>query len=190
MIRPSRLSHVIGFDDFPFARDHRGDIQIVGTVYAGAKLEGILSGKVRRDGANSTRVIAGLVQGSKFYDHVQLILLQGIALGGFNVIDIHRLSQDLQRPVLVVSRRKPDLQKIEHALLNRVPGGKRKWQLIQQAGPMEAVAGVHVQRAGLTLEQAEQVVQRFATSSNLPEPLRAAHLIAGGIATGESRARP
>ncbi|GGJ29087.1 endonuclease dU [Deinococcus roseus] len=189
-MRDSKLSHTIGFDDFPFLRSHRGDIQIVGTVYAGLKLEGILSAKIRRDGANSTRVIAQLVKNSKFYQHTQLIMLQGIALGGFNVIDIHQLSAALDRPVLVVSRRKPNLEKIEDALLNRVPGGKRKWSLIQKAGPMEHVAGVYVQRAGLTLEQAGQVIQRFASGSNIPEPLRAAHLIAGGVATGESRARP
>ncbi|GEM46793.1 endonuclease dU [Deinococcus cellulosilyticus] len=189
-MRESKLSHAIGFDDFPFERSHRGDIPIVGTVYAGQKLEGILSAKIRRDGVNSTRVIANLVLNSKFYDHTQLILLQGIALGGFNVMDIHELSALLDRPVLVVSRRKPNMEKIKDALLNRVPGGKRKWHLIQKAGEMEAASGVYVQRAGLTLEQAEQVIQRFAICSNIPEPLRAAHLIAGGMATGQSRARP
>ena len=188
-MRESRLSHVIGFDDFPFERSHRGNIQIVGTVYAGPKLEGILSASIRRDGVNSTRVIAELVRGSKFDEHTQLIMLQGIALGGFNVIDIHQLSAKLDRPVLVVSRRKPNMENIKDALLNRVPGGKRKWHLIQKAGEMEQVSGVYVQRAGLTLDQAGQVIARFATSSNIPEPLRAAHLIAGGVTTGQSRGR-
>ncbi|MFN7088062.1 MAG: DUF99 family protein, partial [Burkholderiales bacterium] len=54
----SRLSHVIGFDDAPFARSHRGDVMIVGVVYAGIRPDGVLSSKVRRDGANATRVIA------------------------------------------------------------------------------------------------------------------------------------
>lgn len=189
-MRESRFSHAIGFDDFPFDPAHRGDIPIVGTVYAGQVLQGVLSARVRRDGTNSTRVLTQLVQQSKFHEHTQLIFLQGIALGGFNVIDIHRLSADLERPVLVVSRRKPNMDRIRDALLTRVPGGARKWKLIEQAGEMEAVAGVHVQRSGLTLEQAEQVVRKFAFSSNIPEPLRAAHLIAGGVARGQSRARP
>ncbi len=79
---------------------------------------------------------------------------------------------------------------MREALLTRVRGGARKWSLIERLGPMEPVAGLFVQRVGLTLEQAEAVVRDFAVHSNLPEPLRTAHLIAGGIATGQSRGRP
>ena len=49
-----RISHVIGFDGAAFARTHRGDVLIVGAVFAGTRLEGVLSGKVRRDGVNAT----------------------------------------------------------------------------------------------------------------------------------------
>ncbi len=55
---------------------------------------------------------------------------------------------------------------------------------------MEPVAGVYVQRAGLSEAEAEKAIEKLAVHGNLPEPLRTAHLIAGGIATGESRGRP
>ena len=48
-----RFSNVVGFDDAPFARSHRGDVKVVGAVYAGLRLDGILVGRVRRDGANA-----------------------------------------------------------------------------------------------------------------------------------------
>jgi hypothetical protein len=38
-------------------------------------------------------------------------------------------------------------------------------------------------------DDARSLVERFAPNGRLPEPLRAAHLIAGGIASGESRHR-
>lgn len=185
----SRLSHVIGFDDAPFARSHRGDVTVIGAVYAGARLEGVLAGRVRRDGANSTRVLVELVRRSRFHAHVQAILLQGIAFAGFNVVDIHALNAALGVPVLVVARRRPDLAAIRRALLTRVPGGARKWRLIERAGPMEPLAGVFVQRAGLSVERAAELVRRLAANGKLPEPLRTAHLIAGGVTTGESRHR-
>ncbi len=188
-MKTAGFSHVIGFDDFPFERGRRGHVKIVGAVYAGLRLEGVLSAQVWRDGRNSTHVLTRLVQHSKFYPSLQLIMLQGIALGGFNVVDIQALSQNLGLPVLVVSRRKPDLKAIQ-AALGKVPGGQQKWELIQKAGAIEHLAGVYVQRCGLTSREAEQAIQRFAVNSNIPEPLRAAHLIAGGIATGQSRARP
>jgi len=184
-----RISHVIGFDDAPFARAHRGDVRVIGAVYAGTRLEGVLSGRLRRDGRNSTRVLIDLVRRSRFRAHVQAILLQGIAFAGFNVVDIRVLHAALGVPVIVVARKAPDMTAIRRALLQRVPGGRRKLQLIEQAGPMQAVAGVYVQRAGTTLEKVGELIRRLALNSKLPEPLRTAHLIAGGIATGESRHR-
>lgn len=184
-----RISHVIGFDDAPFAREHRGDVLIVGAVYAGARLEGVLSGRVRRDGVNSTPVLIGLVSRSRFRAHVQAILCQGIAFAGFNVIDLHAVHAALGIPVLAVARKRPDYAAIRRALLTRVPGGRRKWALIERLGPMQAIAGVYVQCVGLSLAEAGELVRRFAHHGVLPEPLRTAHLIAGGIVTGESRHR-
>ncbi|MFT3768339.1 MAG: DUF99 family protein [Minicystis sp.] len=184
-----RFSHVIGFDDGPFAREHRGRVLVVGTAYAGLRLEGILSTRVVRDGANATRAIAEVVAGSRFAHHTRLVMFQGIALAGFNVIDIHGLHEALRIPVLVVARRPPSLPAIRDALLGRVRGGARKWALIEKAGPMEPVDRVMVQRAGISLEEAASVLARTCVNGLIPEPLRVAHLIAGGVTTGHSRGR-
>jgi endonuclease V-like protein UPF0215 family len=185
-----RISHVIGFDDAPFSREHRGDVLLVGAVYAGGRLEGVLSGKVRRDGANATATIVRLVSESRFREHLQAVLLQGITFAGFNVVDLQAVHRTLQVPVIVVSRRLPDLVAIKSALLQHVRGGQRKWRLIEQAGPMQRAGAVYVQRAGISLPDTELLIERFALHGSLPEPLRTAHLVAGGIAMGESRHRP
>lgn len=184
------ISHVIGFDDGPFAPAHRGDVHVVGVVYSGLRLEGVLSGRVRRDGVNATRVLVEMVRRSRFAPQLQLVLLQGIAFAGFNVVDLRMLHRVLGLPVLAVVRRRPDLAAVRRALLGRVAGGARKWALVEGAGPVEPVARVFVQRAGIDLEAAASVVRRFAVHGHLPEPLRVAHLIAGGLTTGESRHRP
>ena len=188
-MRHRAFSHVVGFDDAPFAREHRGDVAVVGAVYAGLRIEGVLVGQVRRDGANSTAVLAGLVTESKFHRQLQLILLQGIAVAGFNVVDVEALHRRTGLPVLAVARRAPRFARIRSALLARVRGGARKWALIEKLGPMEKVGGVHVQRVGLSLAEAEAVVRSLAVHGTVPEPLRAAHLIAGALATGQSRGR-
>jgi hypothetical protein len=41
------FTHVIGFDGAPFGKAHRGDVLIVGAVYATQTLVGVISGKVR-----------------------------------------------------------------------------------------------------------------------------------------------
>lgn len=181
-----RLSNVIGIDDGPFPRSHRGDVPIVGAVYARSRLDGVVIGEVRRDGVNSTRKVAALIESSPFAEHVQAVLVGGIALAGFNVIDLEALHERLDKPVLAVARKQPNLKAIERALRQRVPGGLRKWRLIQKAGPMEPVEGLWVQRAGLTLAQAAGLVRRHRAHGNLPEPLRVAHLLAGAVVRGVS----
>lgn len=188
-MRPRKLSHVVGFDDAPFERAHRGDVPVVGAVFAGARFEGILSGRVRRDGANAAAVLARMVNGSRFAQHLQLIMLQGVALAGFNVVDVFLLNRRTGLPVLVVARVEPDYGAIRKALEERVRGGARKWGLIERLGPMERCGRVWVQRVALTLAEAEGIVERLAIHSVVPEPLRVAHAVAGGIARGESRGR-
>ncbi len=189
MIRRRRLSNVVGFDDEPFAKHHRGDVQVVGAVFAAERLDGVLVGRVHRDGANATRELIRLVADSKYAQHLQLVMLQGVALAGFNVVDVQELSRQLGLPALVVARHAPDTRAIRRALLKHVANGLDKWTLIQQLGPMEPISHVYVQRVGLSREEAEAVLDRFALNGHVPEPLRIAHLIAGAIGSGQSRGR-
>jgi endonuclease V-like protein UPF0215 family len=186
---PKKISHAIGFDDAPFNHHRRRDVLIIGTVFAGLRMDGVLSAFVRRDGVNSTATLVDLIQNSRFYPQLQAVLLQGIAFAGFNVIDIYQLHRQLGLPVVVVSRVKPNLAKIKSALLEKVQGGRKKWQLIEKAGPMEKMGDVYVQRVGIDKDETIALINRFAINSTIPEPLRAAHLIAGGVELGESKHR-
>jgi len=183
-------SYVVGFDDSPFERSHRGDVPVIGAVFNYRRLEGVIMGKVRRDGANATDNIALSIERSRFARSVQAVLLQGVTFAGFNVVDLPALSERLGLPIVAVSRRKPDLEKIKRALLSSVPGGRRKWRVIERLAPARRHGQVYVQHAGIEWDQATALVGRFAFNSYLPEPLRTAHIVAGALALGESRHRP
>lgn len=184
-----RLSNSIGVDDAPFDRKHRGDVGLVGAVFTRTRLDGAVTGKLRKDGANATEAIARLIEGSPFAGHVQVLLLGGITFGGFNVADINALHERLAIPVLVMTRKRPRFAVIRETLLSKVPGGARKWALIQKAGEMQPCAGLWVQRAGLELDAAAQVIAELTIHGKLPEPIRIAHLLAGAYAEGLSRGR-
>ena len=98
-----RLSNVVGFDDAPFQRDHRGPVKVVGTVFADRRFDGVLIGQITKDGDDAAEKLADILAGSKFLEHVRLIMLQGIAMGGFNVVDPFYLMDNLGLPVLVVA---------------------------------------------------------------------------------------
>ncbi|MBI4510364.1 MAG: DUF99 family protein [Deltaproteobacteria bacterium] len=186
---PTRHWHVVGIDDAPFARDHRGDVLVVGAVYSGPALHGVLSSKVRRDGTNSTQVLAAMIGRSRFAPQLHAVLLEGIALAGFNVVDIHDLSEQLRLPVVVVIKRPPDMTAIRRALLTRVRGGRRKLSLIEKAGQVEQAGSYLIQRAGISMPLAVSLLGSLSSpyvSGRLPEPLRAAHMIGRGIVLGHS----
>lgn len=189
-MRTRRFSNVIGFDDAPFPRGHCGPVKIVGAVFAHHRLDGVLVGEILKDGCDATEQLAGIVESSKFFQHVRLVMLQGITMGGFNVIDVHDLHRRLDLPILVVARRPPNLGAVRRALERHLPGGREKWGLIQAAGAMEPAGGVFIQRVALTQAQAIATLDLWSIHSRVPEPLRCAHLIAGAIATGQSRNRP
>lgn len=197
--------NVIGFDDGPFPREHRGKVLLVGCVCSGTRLDNVVTGYVRRDGADATRVMIELTRSAP---HVQAVMLQGIAVAGFNVVDVHALSETLDLPVIVVARRPPDMKAVERALFStsppgrpRVSGAARKWKLIQQAGDLEPLLPsrraqkrgarpkpqLWVQRANVRMEDVRRLVEDTTLHGNLPEPLRLAHLVAGGLVTGKSR---
>lgn len=181
---------MVGVDDAPFEKDQRDPVPIVGAVFADLRLDGILTGRVERDGCDAADAVAAMVAGSRFRGHVRLVMLQGIAFAGFNVVDVFHLHRILDVPVLVVARRAPDYGAVRRALETRIPGGREKWRIIERLGPMEPCGGVHVQRVGVGREEATDLVRRTAVHSRLPEPLRVAHLVAGAVATGHSRGRP
>jgi len=183
------ITNVIGFDDAPFAWEHRGNVRIFGVVCARTRMDGLVSGLVRRDGRNATERMAELLETSQFRKHVRAVLLQGIAVAGFNVVDVRGLSERLGVPVIVVTRRKPRIANVREALFGHTPGAARKWALIERAGEMEPLENVWVQRVGIERADAAALLRATTLHGNIPEPLRLAHLIAGGSTTGKSRGR-
>ncbi len=178
------IANVIGFDDGPFDREGT-EVPLLGAVYARDRLDGVVTGSCTRDGDDGTHAVAELIRTSRFDDHVQCVMIQGITVGGFNVLDVAGLAATLNRPVVIVVRKQPRFERIRHALHN-VPGGETKWALIEAAGPPQACGDVWIQTAGIELEWAVETVALHTRFGAFPEPLRVAHLLAAAYATGHS----
>ncbi|MBU4493387.1 MAG: DUF99 family protein [Nanoarchaeota archaeon] len=179
---------VLGIDDGPFDKFNDKEVIVVGTVYRGGSfIDGVISTHVNVDGDDSTEKLVEMINKCKFKPQLQVILLDGIAVGGFNVVDVNDLNKKTKIPVIVVMRDYPDFKKIEKALtkLNHA----EKIKLLKKAGKVNQLGEIFVQAIGLTLKQAEEIIDITCTHSLLPEPLRVAHLIAGGVVDGESRGR-
>ncbi len=185
---PGRTLRAVGFDDAPFARGRRGDVGVAGVVCAGTRFEGLVWGRVRQDGWNATDALAALLSGGKFLPQLHLVLLDGIALGGLNVVDLDALATALGRPCVAVMRRAPDLAAMERAI-RRLPRPGRRLALLARAGPIHRQGGFVFQVRGAEPGPTADALARLTDRGAVPEPLRLAHLVGAAIRTGESGRR-
>ncbi len=182
------MLRAIGLDDAPFARGRRGDVGLAGVVCAGTRFEGLVWGRVRQDGWNANDAIVRLLVGGKFLPQLHLVLLDGIALGGFNVVDLETLASRLGRPCAAIMRRPPDLAAVERAI-RRLPRAERRLALMRRAGPVHRIGGFVFQVQGAEPEATANALARLTDRGAVPEPLRLAHLVGSAIRRGESGRR-
>ncbi len=176
---------VLGIDDCPFDKFKDKYTSIVGVLFRGGSFaDGFTHSRILIDGYDSTEKIIDMVKNSHFKHQLRCIFLDGIAMGGFNVIDIKKLYASLHIPVIVVIRRRPDIENIRNVLLRL--GMEAKVRLLDQAPPVHELGRIYVQFLGLSLDQVKELVNLTAVHSFLPEPLRLAHLIAHALVYGES----
>lgn len=183
---------VLAIDDSALISDQ---IMIVGAFFRGGDwLDGVMRSHVTRDGMDSTDIIANMIMSSKHCEQIRVIMLDGVTYAGFNPVDINRVWELTGIPVVAVMRAYPNFRKIEEALLH-LPEPKKRTDIILKAGSITKVQTkpgsnpVYIQCAGIEAQHAAKIVQLTATRSNIPEPLRVAHLIATGIVLGESRGK-
>jgi len=182
-------ARILGLDDGPFDKFKDKDVLVVGTFFrGGSSLDGVLSTRVDIDGEDAADKIIEMVNKSKFKTQLQAIMTDGICFGGFNVIDVEKIYDALKIPVIVVMRNYPETEKIRETLAKI--GKEDKIQLLDNAGEIHKVNDIHIQIYGLDLDKAKEILKITCINSFIPEPIRAAHLIAAGIVSGESKGKP
>lgn len=183
-----RQARVLGIDDAPFSIHSPEEVLVVATMFRGGDyIDGVLSCHVTPDGTDSTEKLAAMINRSRFKGTLQAVFTDGIALAGFNIIDIKLLNRKTGLPVIVTMRGYPDIPSIESALA-RI-GQEEKTRLLRDAGEIRSHAKIHFQCAGIAPEEAAEMIDVATTNSDIPECLRVAHLIAGGVVRGESRGK-
>ncbi|MBA4368854.1 MAG: DUF99 domain-containing protein [Desulfobacterium sp.] len=179
---------VIGFDDAPFQKRRNSAIYITGAVCAGTVFEGMLWGKVQKDGSDATDVLSGMVTSSKFHEQIHMVLTDGLAFGGFNLIDLPELASQLDRPCVAVMRKPPDIPAIQKAL-RHFDDCPHRLELLEKAGPVHQTDNFCFQVIGEHPDITAEALKRISNQGNVPEALRIAHLIGSAVVSGQSGRR-
>jgi len=176
---------VLGIDDGQFVPHTAGEVIVVGVVFRGGLwVDGVMHTHVAVDGKEATDKLAEMINGSPHRRQLRLVMLNGITLAGFNLVDIKKLNEATGLPVIALTHDKPDLNSVKDAL-KHVPNPEERWRIVLAAGEIYELKNhgstVYVELAGITLGDAQKIIALTSTRSSFPEPLRVAHLIASGI---------
>ncbi len=186
-----REIRILGIDDSPFDRETK-EVLVVGTVFRGSEyIDGLISCYVDRDGNDATGKLIELIKKTKHLGQLKCIMLDGIALAGFNVINIKKLNEETNLPVIVTTRKMPNFEKIAKAL--KKINQEDKIDLMKIAGKIYEInvngRSIYSQFFGIGLDSVKKIIKLTSIHSNIPEPIRVSHLIASGIVLGESHGR-
>lgn len=183
---------ILGVDDAPFIPHTNQPVMLIGTVFrAGNWLDGVLRTYITGDGRDATQKIIRMINNTRHKDQLGVMMLDGITFGGFNVVNIQEIFRETGIPVIVVVRKYPNFKKILKAL-KRFNDWEERWKDVLDAGEIYRLKNkdkenLYIQIFGIRIKDAEEIVKLSVTHSAIPEPLRAAHIIAAGVMTGESK---
>jgi endonuclease V-like protein UPF0215 family len=155
-------------------------------------IEGIMRTEVTVDGTDADEAIIAMVERSRYKEQLRLIMFDGVAVGGFNVVDIDRIRKETSIPCATLTREMPDFEKMELALRTYFPDWEERLALIKKkplfkVGPRRA--SLYATLSGMDAETFEQILVECTIQGRLPEPLRIAHLISSAMVLGESHGR-
>lgn len=179
---------VVGFDDAPFKTRRNSPVHVAGVVCSGTRFEGMLWGEVQKDGDDATDVLTNLILNSKFHEQVHMVLVDGLAFGGFNLIDLPELARRVDRPCVAIMRKQPDMAAIKKALMHFEDHEKRV-RFLEKAGEIHHADHVYFQVVGEDPKITASAIKTISDKGNVPEALRLAHLIGAAVITGQSSKR-
>jgi len=179
--------HVFGIDDGPFEKRQAGPVPVVGVMMECPQLiECVAIHSVPVDAPDPTDRLSDWITGLRCHPSIRAVIVGGISIGGLGLIDVTRFAERVGRAVLVVNRRDPRRSQLGDAL--RAAGLHDRLPILDQTPPAVRVRdGLFVAWAGCDRADAEAILLASLGKSRLPEPLRAAHLIARALVLGESR---
>jgi uncharacterized protein len=180
---------LIGIDDGPFHFHDETTILIGVVMRANGYLEGVLKREILIDGSEATSIIIDMILQTRHRHQIKAILIDGVAVGGFNIIDISKVYEETTLPVITITRDVPDLDQIKIALKSHFSDWNLRFNLIRK-GPLYNMKTKHnplyYNCAGIDEHDAKEIITISTIRGVIPEPIRVAHLIASGICRGES----
>jgi endonuclease V-like protein UPF0215 family len=173
---------VVGVEDGSFQKGISPKALLVAVLFRGLKIESVQIMRITVDGLDATEKLVKMLRDWKF----GAVMLAGVSFAGFNIVDPTIIHEEFGKPVIVISRTKPDNQAVKLALQRHFEDWRIRWNVFQNLGLVHEVVStgeppVYVETVGVSVEWAGELIRALSGCSRIPEPIRIARLIARGL---------
>ena len=116
---------------------------------------------------------------------VSFLLISGIVISLYNIVDLKRISEETGLPVIGVTYE--ESEGIEDAIKHHFPDSyKSKLSEYSNLGSREKIAlhtshDLYIRNEGCTLLEAKQLLDKITLQGSVPEPLRISQLLANTL---------
>ncbi len=174
---------VIGIEDGSFKKGVTKKALLAAVLFKGLTIEDVQVTKIEVDGLDATEKVVKILDKWKF----DAVMLAGVSFAGFNVIDPEALFNKFGKPLIIVSRTKPDNKAVKLALLRHFKDWQIRWEVFKKLEPIKRVSisaeepPLYIEIIGAETHWAENLIKALAACGRMPEPIRVARLIARGL---------
>lgn len=172
---------VLGIDDAPSERTDE-ETFLTGVVYRGTEfIEDIKTENIQVDGNDATEKVISLYKKCNNPRQIKAVLVDGISFAGFNLVDIERISEETERPVIAVTSNEPNRDDFRQAM-KLSDNYDERFEGFAPHEEIELEDGCcFLQFAGCSREDAEEIVKKSILHGLVPEPIRVAHMVGRGM---------
>lgn len=174
-------ARVLGVDDASFSLEE-DETLLIGVVYRGTEfIEDIKMNKVEIDGEDSTERLLELHELCNNPLQIKAVLTDGISFGGFNVLNLEKASKTLEKPVIAVTKNRPDRDNFRDTM-KRTGNYEEVFESLEEPFELELEEGrIFIQFSGCSREKAEEIVRASVLQGQVPEAVRVADRIGSGV---------
>jgi len=174
---------IVGVEDGSFQKGITRRALFAVVLFKGLEIENIKITKIAVDGLDATEKLAEVLNKWDF----ATVMLAGVSFAGFNIIDPTAIHEKFEKPVIIVTRTKPDNKAVKRALQRHFEDWKMRWKVFEKLGSFHQVTALadepplYVEAIGANVKWTCNLIQALSVCCRVPEPIRVARLIARGL---------
>ncbi|MEO9277993.1 MAG: DUF99 family protein [Nitrososphaera sp.] len=144
-------------------------------------IDGFVFGKCTVEGDDATDSILEMYKKLE-RDDINFIMISGLIISMYNIIDIQKISENLGLPVIGVTYE--DSKGIEESIKKHFPNSYKekidKYRHLEERTKILLHTGydVYIRTSGCISSEAKKLLDVFTLQGSIPEPLRVAQLLA------------